>query len=89
MYEVLIFNVPLKGCVKNKYAWNRGERKLNALKLSELRYLAFPPEFSCNYYNSRGMILKHLNENESFATAKTVNYRKYIDTYRIYIYIKI
>ena len=50
MYEALIFNLPLKGCAKNKCARNRGARKLNARKkdaqnfeverkLSELRYI--------------------------------------------------
>ena len=46
MYEALIFNLPLKGCAKNKRAQNRGAQKLNARcakfeverKLSELRY---------------------------------------------------
>ena len=42
MYEALIFNLPLKRWAKNKYARNRGARKLNLrkkdarnLKLSE------------------------------------------------------
>ena len=45
MYEALIFNLPLKGCAKNKCARIRVARKLNAQK-KDARNLKFERKLS-------------------------------------------